>query len=474
MLKNSVIISVFITVPAHALVNSVDNINTKYLEVMKNTDLVEHYSSEKIKDKILRKKVIIKYSQEAHQFGVTSIDTPFIVNGIENKKVDQAYFLLSKIGVDNVKSGAADWQRIDDDKGGFTNLSDLNYQLAEAKKYGLSTSFIIGYPPRKYSNYGKSIRSAVKPEYLDKYNDYLKFIITYLKDYDVKYLELANEVDAPRHWWIRSSPEMYVHQMKILKEAINKINPSLKTIAFSATYSRNEALGGKEGGRRFIERCFQLGIDKFVDVYSYHHFSYWGDDNLPQYMEDVLKKHNIKKPIFNTEQLDTTQRQVHNSKPYNIIKVFAKGFFDYNAPYIDYFMARDAFVEQKVYPNGFTQGLFDINWNPKPRLLAYAMAVDVMKDRELISHFVSKNSIEVYLLKNKKNNSPYKYSALLWLNDNGHARKTVSVNLSTIPLVETWDLDTYHKPNSFTLSQAPIALFSNSTIDIGKIVNGVK
>lgn len=426
-----------------------------YNKILANNEDANNIPPDEVEGRIKNKVDLFKKKVNDYQFGVTSIDQPFFNKDTDFEKVDNAYKLLSEIGVDSVKSGAADWSRIATPNGDFNNLDNLHFQLEEIKKYNLSSSFIIGYPPIGMGNYSKSIRTSVDNKFIGKYQEYVSFIISYLRPYNVKYVEVGNEVDAGSHWWIHGTPAQYLNEVKILSDAIKRDNSSLKIAVFSSTYARNKTSAPHEG-RNFIDECLSLGIDEFADAYSLHHFTFPKDDGLVGFMQSELSSRSIKKPILDTEQMDTTVRPGFVSPPYDIIKLFAYGFFKYNIPHIDYFMARDAFVEPKVYPSGFTQGLFDINWKPKPRLLAYAMSVDAMKGRTPVS-IGSGKGYTYFILEDKMNVSKYKYSLLIWSNIN-----IKKMTLSSGQIAESWDLKITREGNVINLGVKPTVIFSNN------------
>lgn len=438
---------------SHLAVSSDDYIG--YKKALMGEEDVSLFPPSKIKNKLLTKEVFFKRKENTYQFGVTSIDAPFFDVNDDSGKIDTVYSLLSLIGVDSVKSSAADWSKLGDDKN-HKNFKMLKFQLDEAKKYNLSSSFIIGYPPVGMGVYSKSIRTAVSNKYMVNYEDYLRFIVKYLKPYDVKYFEVGNEVDAGSHWWIHSTPTMYVNEVKQLKKILIDLSSNIKIAAFSATYARSSSNNTPHEGRKFIQESLDLGINSYVDAYSLHHFTFPNDDGLIGFFKQELINRNIQKPLIDTEQMDVTDNHMFFSKPYQIIKLYAYGFFKYNLKHIDYFMARDAFIEPKVYPVGFTQGLFDMNWNPKPRLLALAMSIDAMKGRSLIKSGEI-DGLVYFLLRDKLAISKYKYSLLLWRDGDAN----INIDIGQNQTAETWSLDELKANSHYSLTDAPLVIFSN-------------
>ncbi|EHD22413.1 MULTISPECIES: hypothetical protein [Brenneria] len=423
-------------------------------------------------------KVIIRNLEEQRsrrdtdtQFGLHGMEIPAIKADGDINKINKVYSLLAHAGVDSLRSFETCWHRLSDKNGNPTNFKELDFQLKKAKEYDFSLLFVFGYPPAKFTVANNKL-SAVNERFYNEYNNYLDVTLARLKGHNVEYAELANEVDAPAVWWIRSTPAQYVQEMKMLKEAINRSGQHIKTTAFSATYSRNASLGGGHGGRRFVDEAFRLGIDNYTDAYSIHHFVYPKDD-LPNFIREEQKKFNLKpKQILDTEQLDTSIVYQKDSNPYDMIKIFARAFFFYDMKRVDYFLAQDRFLNNKLY----SSGLFDVNWQPKLRLLAYAMAVDSMKGRELVGRYFPGNGVEAYVLKEKKKENHY--SIVAW-NNNRNSENNVSIltGIKGKVSIEKWNLDVendVNAENGISLDNKPIAIYTNHlpnwTFDSKKVI----
>ena len=433
------------------------------VEILKTREEVSSNESDYVYRKLMQRNLQQQLANrdDNTQFGLHGMEIPAVNANGDLKKIDRAYSLLAHAGVDSLRSFETAWHRVSDVSGNPTNFTQLDFQLEEAKKYNMSHLFVFGYPPAKYTVANNKL-SAVQPKYYDKYKEYLNVTLSRLKGYNVKYAELANEVDAPNVWWIKSTPVQYVQEMKMLKESIDGLGLKIKTVAFAATYSRNSILGGAEGGRRFIDKSFQLGIDKYSDAYSIHHFSY-GNDDLPGYIKNEQIRHHLpNKEILDTEQLDTSSAGRFQSNPYDLIKLFARAFYYYDMKRVDYFIAKDRYLNNKLYYTG----LFDIDWNPKLRLLAYAMAVDSMKGRKLIGIYQPLPGVEAYVLKSKEGSSS-KYVILAWLNNSEmHSHKSVILRgISGSVDIEHWNLDVEKNVNmekGIQLDDQPIAIYTDS------------
>lgn len=441
------------------------NINDYYLEIKKTREDVNPDVSRYVYDKIMKRQLPSHINHNGElQFGLHGMETPAISVKKDSQKIDKAFELLSRAGVDSLRSSETAWHRVADSTGEPNNFSEVDFQLQKAKKYNFTHLFVFGYPPAKYTVANNKL-SAVNPKYYTKYKTYLDNTLSHLKGYDVQYAELGNEVDAPNTWWMKSSPQMYVNEMKILKEAIQRSGLNIKTVAFSATYSRTEGMGGEKGGRNFVNKSFELGIDNYTDAYSIHHFVF-GADDLPNYMRSEMESFGVKnKPILDTEQLDTSAAGKGMSNPYDLVKLFARAFFVYDMKRMDYFLAQDRFLNGKLY----SSGLFDADWNPKLRLLAYAMAVDAIKGKQLLYISEPGKDIEAYILESPGNDVS-KYTILLWKNFRKNEKVTATEvrGLSGSGVIEHWNLDAekYDSSNrKLMIDNRPIAIYTNKLPD---------
>ncbi len=434
-------------------------------DIAKTQEKIGPDSAREVLDKIRRRPLPDGTLREPgpHEFGVHGMETPFVQAGKDTNKIKLAYELLARVGVQSFRTAEACWHRLGDN---FDHFEELDFQVANASRYGMGHLFTVGYPAYKYSISGLS---AVQPQYEDRYREYLRAILSrYKGGKGVRYVELANEVDAPDVWWKGSTPEMYVREMKMLKEEAAKIDPMIKTVAFASTYSRNELMGGANGGRRFVRRCFALGIDKYADAYSLHYTWTLAAKDFPAFFRrEMSKAGSPNKPLLNTEETGA-------GKPAEVIKLFARDFFLYDMKLVDYFLAKD------IYENGQLHyfGLFDRDWAPKLRLLAYAAAVDAMQYRELVGMAEPAPGIEAYVLKYadgyKKDGAPY--SIVMWKGgadavestSPGHVGKTFALSrvggCQAVVAAFQWNLDAIKweaKAPIFQVGDEPIAVFAN-------------
>lgn len=322
-----------------------------------------------------------------HEFGVHGMEKPFVLAGVNAERIQGAYELLARAGVQSFRTAESCWHRLGRD---YDNFTELDYQVDSAARYGMTQLLTVGYPPSPYRVSAQSGLSAVKPEYHGKYRDYLERVLQRYAGRDViRYVELGNEVDAPNPWWRDSTPEMYVEEMRIVHEVTKRILPEARTVAFGATYARrDDERGGEFGGRRFIRRCFDLGIADHADTWSIHYTWPLSQRDFPAFMRrEETARGLAPKPILNTE-------EAGYGHPSDMIKLFARNFYIHGMPRVDYYLARDWYEAGTL----IYSGLFDLDWNPKPRLLGYAAAADAMRGRTLVGMQASDDDREVYLL----------------------------------------------------------------------------
>lgn len=415
------------------------------------------------------------------EFGVHGMERPFVVVGrnAESPEVTRAYDLLARAGVDSLRTADSCWHRLHETTGQKTettalhlNFSDLDFQVSTARRYGMTHLFTVGYPPDALTVVRNNKLAACDPAHYPLYRDYFDVLLRRYKGAGVRYVELANEVDAPEVWWRGgSTPAHYVAEMKILREAVDAVGPAqgeMKTAAFAATYSRNEELGGAKGGRRFVSACFDLGIDRYVDVYAVHYLSGLKDKGYHEYFRgETARVGSAEKPLINTEQGGRLY-------PYDGAKDFARVFFLYGMPRMDFFLARDFYEGGYLKP----RGLFDIDWRPKLRLLAYAFSVDAMRGRELVGIAEPAPGVEAYVLKRAASytgrsavaETNTTYSIVLWKNDREVMALPPDAEVSPVGVdgfravraAFSWDLGAISydaaKPR-FLVGDAPVAIY---------------
>lgn len=348
-------------------------------------------------------------------FGVHAMFPPFVVAGQNSEKIARAYELLARAGNDSFRTTSSMWHQLGED---FNDFSQLDFQMKMSEQYGMTQGPGVGYPSPKFTKVGDTVLSAAKPEYEGKYRDYLRALFAHIRNRRVDYLELGNEVDAPATWWRASSAGDYVNELRWLREERDRAGLKNPIAAFSATYSRNDSLGGADGGRRFVTNALKLGADKYSDEYSLHYTWPLAERDFPAFFRRAVKAAGgAEKPLINTE-------EASYGAPSDVVKCFARDFFLYDMRRVDYYLARDWFENEVL----ISSGLFDRDWNPKLRLLPFALSVDAMKNRQLVGMAIPAPGVEAYVLKkvgargaklSGANSFDYRdsdYSLVLWKN----------------------------------------------------------
>ncbi|MDR1283998.1 MAG: hypothetical protein LBK99_24755 [Opitutaceae bacterium] len=424
-------------------------------------------------------------STDATEFGLHGMERPFvsIAHNANTPEVARAYDLIARVGVDSLRTAESCLHRLtpNEKKSDTSQLNlrfdDLDFQVSNAWKYGMTHLFTVGYPQGPMTVSGNML-SACAPRYHDLYREYFDAVFSRYKDKGLRWIEMGNEVDAPSVWWKKSTAEQYVQEVKMVYESARKNAPAARVVAFGSTYSRDEKHGGEDGGRRFVARCFDLGIDKYADAYSLHHLSALKTKDFPAFFHREFARtgnpDTRKKPLLNTEQNS-------GSYPYDGAKAFARVFFLYDMPRMDFFIARD------FYENGnlLAWGMFDIDWRPKLRMLTYAFSVDAMRGRELVGIAQPAPGVEAYVLKRI---DTYKgrpatpgtdapYSIVLWKTDRETRQLstdatiepvTINTGLKNVTAAYAWDLDpvTFTRTvPSFSVGDEPLAIYTEELPD---------
>jgi hypothetical protein len=404
-----------------------------------------------------------------YMFGLQGMEMPFVSSSMDRSKIKEVYKMLSKAGVQSIGTAESTWHRLGEN---FNNFTELDYQVESAKEFGIRLTLTVGYPPAKY-NVAPSVLSTFKPEHEGLYREYLRSLFKRYKGLFTE-VSLGNEVDAPDSWWIGATPSMYVRDCKIVNQELLTIDPTVKIIVFGSTGSRNNNKSTNPYyGRQFLKNSFDEGIDTCADIYSLHYAWPLNQVDFNQFFRDIVDRHNAQKNIYVTE--DSVY-----GKPQDIIKMFARNQFLYGYKRTYYFPARDYYEGGKL----LYAGLFDAEWNPKLRLLPYALSVDSMANRYLVGIAEPAPNLEAYILRKRKSlqNKDPEYSIVIWKNltkFNGEYsiqipeglneinKQTQFVRVSGIQNVVSaynWTLDPikYNAKNpSFNIDQNPIVIFTD-------------
>ncbi len=413
-----------------------------YRKIKTTNEEISDASAQEVTRKIMARALPTSSSEKGiHRFGVHGMEAPFVVTGQNDAQAEKAFEMLARTGVDTLRTAESCWHRLGDK---YDNFKQMDYQAAQASKYGMNFMLTVGYPSGPAALTGGL--TTFKPEYEPQFRNYIQTVLNRYKNV-AQYIEYGNEVDAPVPWWINATADMYFRDIKIIKEEMNKLTPKTPLVAFAATYSRNDELGGETGGRRFVDRCFELGINKYADAYSIHYT--WGLDQMdfPAFMRREMSAHGKTKPVINSE-------EAGYAEPYDVIKLFARDLFLYKMESVYYYLARDWFEAGNMIPSG----LFDINWKPKLRLLAYAASVDSMKHRRLIGMAKPSDGIEAYVLgyeKGFKGTGP-KYSIVMWRTGEAAELGPVSKKDSTVQPIAVTGLTGIKSAINWKLDSIPI------------------
>ncbi len=230
----------------------------------------------------------------------------------------------------------------------------------------------------------------------------------------VEFFEIGNEIDAGFLWYKGGTPESYVTECRIWKEESARVLPGARICAFGGlTWSRDPHAKPPEWGRSFVDRCFQLGINKYADAYSMHYAWPSKEKEFNEYLDRKMNEVGGNRWKVNTE--ESAYRH-----PADILKLFARDFFLWGYQRVDYFHVQDRFNGSQFINNG----LFDRDWNPKLRLLSYALSVDAMDGRVLAGMAAPAKNVEAYVLRFPAGTAGAKpkYSIVIWENDAQRSR----------------------------------------------------
>ncbi len=410
-----------------------------------------------------------KLAARKHQrFGLHGIEKPFVVVGTDEEQTAAAMELLARAGVEFLRTAEPCWHRLGGTPGTF-DYRQLDYEMALAKKYGMKLMLTVGYPPAQYGKGKGNKLAACKPEYYPLYRDYLKELFEHVPADMIHSIELANEVDASHVWWVGdSTPEDYATEAKMTREAIDKAYPgkNIPFLGFGGTWASVERDRAQGRGRAWVERTFDAGIDQYFDGYSLHYTWTPPKWEFADWMRAERKKRGYPdKPLHNSE-------ESCYGHPGDIVKLFARNLFLQDLESVTYFLARDF---QEV-TNLLYVGLFDLNWQPKLRLLAFAASTDAMRGRKLTGMADPDNGLEAYVLEKESEdaNGP-RYAIVMWALDHKEGgmhvvQKSPPVNVSGLRGVKeitTWRLDPVTPPGdgSLAVTNEPLIAYTDTLPD---------
>ena len=239
------------------------------------------------------------------------------------------------------------------------------------------------------------------------------------------------------------------------------------------TWSRDPKAKPPEWGRPFVDQCFQLGINKYADVYAMHYTWPTSEKGFNVYLDRKMAEAGGNRCKVNTE-------ESAYGHPSDILKMFARDFFLWGYRRVDYYLLQDWFEGGQL----ISCGLFDREWNPKLRLLSYALSVDAMDGRALVGMAAPAENVEAYVLQfpPEATVAKPKYSIVIWRNDarrapellstptcsrRGFKGRTVS-GFRAVASAWNWRLDPIPfdaKAAALTITPNPIVVFADALPD---------
>jgi hypothetical protein len=166
--------------------------------------------------------------------------------------------------------------------------------------------------------------------------------------------------------------------------------------------------------------------------------------------------------------------------PSDILKLFARDFFLWDYRRVDYYLTQDWFEGDQL----ISCGLFDREWNPKLRLLTYALSVDAMDGRVLAGMAAPATNVEAYVLQFPAGTGGARprYSIVIWENDAKFAPELLNPptysrrvfkgravsGFQAVASAWNWRLDPIAfdaKKAVFTVTPNPIVVFANALPD---------
>lgn len=114
---------------------------------------------------------------------------------------------------------------------------------------------------------------------------------------EVQYWEMWNEPDISNHYW-SGTVEEFAEFIAHTSAAIKRGNPNARIVVCGFTPT----------GQIFAEKLLQLGVGKYIDIFSVHY-----TDRVPDVIDKwrvLLKKYHLEVPIWNTE--DTSEVPINN------------------------------------------------------------------------------------------------------------------------------------------------------------------
>ena len=369
------------------------------LQMSRTHEAVNESSTKEVERKLANRRPNTHSEPGIHRFGVHGMETPFVLAS-KAALCGPMFEMLSRVGVDSLRTAESCWHRLGDN---FDHMTELDYQVQQASRYGMNFMLTMGYPDGEHSM-ARMVIAAAKPDSYGLYKTYLEKVIKRYAPH-IQYTELANEVDAPSTWWKGgSTPEMYAQEQKMLFEATRKLAPKARVMAIASTYARDTSHNAAGEGRAWVKAALRAGVNAYTDGYTLHYTWPLAEQDFPRFFRDAVKPYGKPKPLVNSE-------EAAYGHPADIVKAFARDLFLYNMDAVYYYLGRDWYEAGNL----IYSGLFDIDYRPKLRLLSFAATSDSMKGYQLVGMAQPEPNVEAYVLKSTDAKRP-KYSIVMWRN----------------------------------------------------------
>ena len=404
------------------------------------------------------------------RFGLHGVERPFITWNGDLKRQAEVYELIRRAGVQTFRTSEGCWHRLGKT---FSDFRDFDYQIRSAARYGQTFNLTVGYPDNDFT-VGPGL-STFKPQCEALYRNYVRAVL------DRESRRRDGRVLRDRQRDRRRLPVVPGRHAGKLRQGMPDLEGGSRPGAAGAnicafgglTWSRDPKAKPPEWGRPFVDRCFKLGINKYADAYSMHYTWPASEKGFNEFLDRKMNEAGGSRLKVNTE-------ESAYGHPADILKMFARDFFLWGYRRVDYYLLQDWFEGGQL----ISCGLFDREWNPKLRLLSYALSVDAMEGRVLVGMAAPPKNVEAYVLQSPPGTSGAKprYSVVLWQNDarrapellstptcsrHGFQGRTVS-GFKAVASAWTWRLDPIEfdaKAARFMVTPNPIVVFADALPD---------
>jgi len=213
---------------------------------------------------------------------------------------EQAWPVLNDLGIKwaRVQTG---WARCEKTEGVY-DFSWLDNIVDKIIERGVIPWFSLSYGNPVYSPNAKSHGVGSPPIYTEQEREgWTNFVHALAKHYRnrIQHYEIWNEPDLDGFFGPLPKAELYVDLVRITSEALKKEQPDSIIIGGALAW------GMTPWGLKFLENCMEQGMDKLIDIVSYHGYKSLPERHTPQ--EYPAFKHIINKykPSLQTWQGET-------------------------------------------------------------------------------------------------------------------------------------------------------------------------